>query len=126
MLSKVARVAYFGISCLTAPIRPSVRENCQAYMESNNSKSAEGLVVKALPCKVCGSENVQKLRGEIAMRVPGLKNIDKPVVWLFPDIFVCMDCGIAEFAVPEDQLRMLAKREAATGDDRTRLRVNPQ
>ena len=44
---------------------------------------------------------------------PGLQNIDKPIVWLFPDIVVCMDCGIAEFAVPEEELRMLAKREAA-------------
>lgn len=84
-------------------------------MENHNSKSPEGLVVNALPCKACGSENVHKLRGEIAMRAPGLKNIDKPVVWVFPDILVCMHCGIAEFAVPEDQLRMLAKREAATG-----------
>ena len=83
-------------------------------MEGSNSKSAEGFLGKVLPCKVCGSENVQKLRGEIAMRVPGLKNIDKPVVWLFPDILVCMDCGIAEFAVPGDELRLLARREAAT------------
>jgi hypothetical protein len=65
------------------------------------------------PCKVCGSENVPRLRGEIAMRCPGLQNIDKPIVWLFPDIVVCTDRGIAEFAVPEEELRMLAKREAA-------------
>lgn len=84
-------------------------------MEGNNSKPAQGLVASALPCKACGSENVQKLRGEIAMRTPGLKNIDKPIVWVFPDIVVCMDCGNAEFAVPEDELRTLAKREAAIG-----------
>jgi hypothetical protein len=83
-------------------------------MEGSNSKSAEGLLGKVLPCKVCGSENVQKLRGEIAMRVPGLKNIDMPIVWVFPDILVCLDCCRAEFAVPEDELRILAKREAAT------------
>lgn len=83
-------------------------------MDGNKPKSAEGLVGKALPCKVCGSENVQKLRGEVAMRVPGLKNIDKPVVWLFPDIVVCLDCGIAEFAVPEDERRILAKRGSET------------
>ena len=82
-------------------------------MEDNNLKSAGGLVINALACRLCGSENVQKLRGELAMRSPGLKNIDKPVVWLFPDIIVCTDCGIAEFAVPEAELRMLAKREAA-------------
>ena len=80
-----------------------------------NLKSAEGLAVSSLPCKVCGSENVHKLRGEIAMRSPGLQNIDKPVVWVFPDIVVCMDCGIAEFPVPEAELRLLAKRETAAG-----------
>ena len=83
-------------------------------MEGNNSKSPKGLLGKTPRCRACRSENVQKLRGEIAMRVPGLKNIDKPIVWVFPDILVCMDCGIAEFAVPEDDLRTLAKREAAT------------
>jgi hypothetical protein len=83
-------------------------------MAGNNSKSVLGFVAKALRCRVCGSENVQKLRGEIAMRVPGLKNIDMPIVWVFPDILVCLDCCRAEFAVPEDELRILAKREAAT------------
>jgi len=42
--------------------------------------------------------------------------LDKPVVWVFPEIFVCLDCGIAEFAVPEVELRLLAKGDtAATG-----------
>ena len=31
----------------------------------------------------------------------GLKNIDKPVVWVFPALIVCLDCGMAEFTVPE-------------------------
>jgi hypothetical protein len=44
---------------------------------------------------------------------PGLKNIDKPIVWVFPEIVVCLDCGAAEFAVPEAQLRQLAKGDAA-------------
>src|SRR6476660_5657682 len=33
-----------------------------------------------------------------------LKNIDKPIVWVFPELVVCLDCGIAEFAVPEAQI----------------------
>jgi hypothetical protein len=44
---------------------------------------------------------------------PGLKNIDKPVVWVFPEVVVCLDCGTAEFAVPEAELRQLAKGDAA-------------
>jgi hypothetical protein len=50
----------------------------------------------------------------MGIHVRGLKNIDKPVVWLFPELVVCLDCGAAEFAVPEAELRQLAKGDAAT------------
>ena len=33
----------------------------------------------------------------------GLRNLDKPTVWLFPRLLVCMDCGFAEFNIPEDE-----------------------
>jgi hypothetical protein len=51
---------------------------------------------------------------EIAIHSPGLKNIDMPVVWVFPELAVCVECGMAEFAVPEAELRLLAKGEGAT------------
>ena len=66
-----------------------------------------------MPCKSCGSVNLRKFSGEIAIHFPGLKNIDKPVVWVFPKLFVCLDCGTAEFAVPEAELRLLAKPDGA-------------
>jgi hypothetical protein len=64
-------------------------------------------------CKSCGSENLQKFRGEVAIHFPGLKNIDKPIVWVFPELTVCLDCGVAQFAVPQDELRQLQKGNAA-------------
>jgi hypothetical protein len=66
-----------------------------------------------MPCKSCGSVNQSKFTGEIAIHFPGLKNIDKPVVWVFSEIVVCLDCGTAEFAVPEAGLRQLVKGDAA-------------
>jgi hypothetical protein len=48
----------------------------------------------------------------MAIHFPGLKNIDKPVVWVFPELVVCLDCGSAESAVPEAELRELAKGDA--------------
>jgi hypothetical protein len=65
-----------------------------------------------MPCKSCGSVNQTKFTGEIAIHFSGLKNIDKPVVWVFPEIVVCLDCGTAEFAVPEAELRQLARGDA--------------
>jgi hypothetical protein len=49
----------------------------------------------------------------MCIHFPGLKNIDKPVVWVFPELVVCLNCGTAEFAVPKEELRQLAKGDAA-------------
>jgi hypothetical protein len=65
-----------------------------------------------MPCKLCGSANQKRLSAEMGIHLPELKNIDKPVVWVFP-VVVCSDCGTAEFAVPEAELRQLAKGDAA-------------
>jgi hypothetical protein len=70
-------------------------------------------VVDPMQCKSCGSVNQEKFRTEMAIHFPELKNIDKPVVWVFPDLAVCLDCGKAESAVPEAELRLLAKDDAA-------------
>lgn len=66
-------------------------------------------------CSSCGSENLGGFTAEIAIHFPGLKNLHKPIVWVFPRLKVCLDCGIAQFTVPEAELRLLAKRDAAAG-----------
>jgi hypothetical protein len=66
-----------------------------------------------MACKSCGSNNQSKFNGELAIHWSGLKNIDKPIVWVFPELVVCLDCGIAEFAVPEAQLLQLEKGHTA-------------
>jgi hypothetical protein len=64
-------------------------------------------------CKTCGSDKLRKFGGEIAIHFPGLKGINEPIIWVFPELLICLDCGIAEFAVPETQLSVLAKGYAA-------------
>ena len=67
-----------------------------------------------MPCNSCGSVKQRNLTAEMAIHFPGLKNIDRPVMWIFPDVVVCLDCGTAEFPVPETELRELAKDDTAT------------
>jgi hypothetical protein len=69
-----------------------------------------------MSCSSCQSGNQVNFRGEIAIHFPGLKNIDKPVVWVFPDLIVCLNCGTAEFVVPEAELRVLANGVEAEAD----------
>jgi len=64
-------------------------------------------------CKSCGSDNQKPFNGEMAIHFTGLENLDKPVVWVFPKLLICMDCGTAEFALPEADLRLLATGKAA-------------
>lgn len=64
-------------------------------------------------CKSCGSENVSKFRAEISIRFPELKDIKKPAVMIFPELLICLDCGIALFTVLKAELGVLAKRDAS-------------
>ncbi len=68
-----------------------------------------------MSCKSCQSEHQSKLTSEIAIHFPGLKGLDKPIVWVFPKVLVCLDCGFAEFAVPERELSVLVKGTAVEG-----------
>ena len=69
---------------------------------------------RIMNCKSCGSDKQSRFTGEIGIHFPGLKNIDKPVVWVFPELVVCLDCGNAVFAVPEAELRQLVRGDPAS------------
>lgn len=66
-------------------------------------------------CASCGSGNLGTFNGEIAIHFPGLKNINRPIVWVFPKTVICIDCGLAQFAVPEAELGVLADQDPASG-----------
>jgi len=61
-----------------------------------------------VPCRACGSDKQAEFTGEIALHFPGTANLDKPHLLVFPQILVCLNCGSAEFIVPESQLQILA------------------
>ena len=62
-----------------------------------------------MTCGVCGSGKQAEFNGEIAIHFPGLQGLDKPIVWVFPQLLVCLKCGAALFTVPEAELSILAK-----------------
>jgi hypothetical protein len=64
-------------------------------------------------CKSCGLEKQREFIAEIAIHFPGLSGLEKPIVRLSPKLIVCLNCGNAEFALSESQLRVLAKGDPA-------------
>jgi hypothetical protein len=60
-----------------------------------------------MACKSCGSKKQTELGAEMNIHFPGLKGLDKPIVWVFPKLLVCFSCGSALFTIPETELRQL-------------------
>jgi|SRR5580704_8586765 hypothetical protein len=69
--------------------------------------------VELMTCKSCSSENQRKFSSEIIVHFNGLKNLDTPPVFVFPKLLVCLDCGFAEFAIPEAEVCRLGERASA-------------
>jgi hypothetical protein len=80
---------------------------------------------KSAQCRFCGSANQRKFIGEMTIRSPGLKNIDTRPVLLFPQIFVCLECCMAAFEVPEPELRQLVQRDETAKNGDLELSICP-
>jgi hypothetical protein len=59
-------------------------------------------------CTSCQFDKMMKtFNGEIAIHFCGLEGLDKPIVWVFPKVSVCLNCGHTQFVVPERELKVL-------------------
>ena len=73
-----------------------------------NLDGSGGLVMS---CLSCTSGNQAEFTAEINIHFPGLKNLDKPSVFVFPKLLVCLDCGGSRFTIPETELARLQEVE---------------
>jgi len=58
-------------------------------------------------CRRCSSEDLKNFNAEMAIHFPGLEGLNKPHVWAFPKMVVCLDCSFVEFELPAPQLSEL-------------------
>jgi hypothetical protein len=63
---------------------------------------------EAMKCESCASETQLKFGAEMIIHFSGRDGLDKPIVWVFPKLLVCMGCGRTEFRIPEAELALLA------------------
>jgi hypothetical protein len=81
------------------------------WLRTNNAQREA-----AMSCVSCGAKKQAKFSAEMIIHFKGLKNVDKPGVWLFQKLLVCLDCGTAQFSVPETELRLISKTDGAAAD----------
>jgi hypothetical protein len=75
-------------------------------MKTTNFDNLGG-IGRVMSCKSCQSGNRRTFAGEVAIHFPVLKDLNKPMVLVFPKLLVCLDCGFTEFAIPDTELRQL-------------------
>lgn len=61
-----------------------------------------------MSCRLCVSGNQAEFPAEMMLHFGGLKNVDKPPVWIFPTVLVCLACGFSEFVAPKSELALLS------------------
>jgi len=60
-----------------------------------------------MSCIACGSIDQREFSSQIVLHFSGIKKLNEPGVWLFPNLLVCMDCGYSHFTIQEPGWRPL-------------------
>jgi hypothetical protein len=72
-----------------------------------------------MSCMVCGSDHLVKFTAEMNIHLTGLTNLNRPSVWVFPELLVCLNCGFSPFMVPAAELAQLADATHTSQDRHT-------
>ena len=64
-----------------------------------------------MSCHSCRSGHVLEYPAEVNIYFPGMKGLSIPTVWVFPKLLVCLDCGAAEFLIPDEERKVLIDRD---------------
>lgn len=64
-------------------------------------------------CASCGGNNQMEFPAEINIHFHGIETLTKPGVFLFPKLFVCLDCGFTHCTLTEDELGLIRESNAA-------------
>jgi hypothetical protein len=57
-----------------------------------------------MSCRSCQSQSEIELTAEMNIHFSGVTNVDKPSVWAFPRLIVCLNCGFVEFLLEREEL----------------------
>lgn len=71
-----------------------------------------------MSCNSCHPAK-RRFTAEVCIHLPGLENLDKPTVLVFPYLNVCLDCGFAEFTIEGEELQKLQNSRSTNHQHRS-------
>ena len=78
-----------------------------ARKRASGGTSCRRPIILSQSCPSCRSANQRGFNSEVNIHFPGMKGLNIPTVWVFPKISVCMDCGTAQFTIPDAERKEL-------------------
>jgi hypothetical protein len=73
-----------------------------------------------MACGSCRSENVKTFTSEINIHFPEKADLTKSVL-AFPKLLVCLDCGLADVLLSQDELRNLNEMYSSCSGKSSRI-----
>ena len=68
-------------------------------------------------CAFCKSANQREFPSEICIHFPGIDSSTRPAEFVFPQILICLECGVAQFPIPDAELERLAEVDSESESD---------
>jgi hypothetical protein len=62
-------------------------------------------------CRQCVSDKLKVFRAELTIHFSGREGLNKPHVFVYPNLTVCLDCGLTEFQLLAEQLAQIKDRD---------------
>jgi len=72
--------------------------------------------VRGAACPSCGSVKHSRFPAEMAIHFSGLKNVNKPTVWLFPEVLVLSGLWRLGIYRPEDRTVCTCNRQVRAAE----------
>ena len=66
-----------------------------------------------MSCKICASDNLQNLKGELTASLPDMKDLAADPIYICQEILVCLDCGFTELRLPAAELQQFKRSKQA-------------
>jgi hypothetical protein len=60
---------------------------------------------------MCHPANSREYAAEINIHFPGMEGLNIASVMVFPQLLVCLSCGLAQFTIPGSERESLAERD---------------
>jgi hypothetical protein len=79
-----------------------------------------------MSCKRCVADNLKDFNAELGIHFPGYQGLSKRLVFAYPKLTICTNCGFVEFELSEEGRRQLRDDDSSVQPSTRQLPIKSQ